>query len=388
MEKRLLSLAATIIQHSSREHPADAVLRKHLKAQRALSQIQSTMVSRAVFAYFRWFGWLDQRPPLHDQIDHALQLGRKFFKDPRQFPDSDLQSRAVPQWLNDEMEVTSDWLRAIQSEPKVWLRARPGQGGALAAKLGDCEPFGPRALSDTLEYRGKEDLFRTAEFHAGKFELQDISSQAVGLTCAPQPGQTVWDACAGEGGKTLHLSDLMQNKGLIWASDRAEWRLQILKRRAARAGVFNYRAKIWNGGPKLPTKTLFDIVLVDAPCSGIGTWQRNPHARWTTIWEDVRELAQLQIRLLTHAASAVKPGGKLIYSACTLARAETSELVKAFSGPDFKPLPIANPLTGTSTPSSEISLLPEQFGGNGMFIAAWTRTEASSENKKRPSLAD
>src|SRR5262249_48202538 len=162
------------------------------------------------------------------------------------------------------------------------------------------------------------------------FELQDITSQAVGFICAPQPGQTVWDACAGEGGKTLHLSDLMENKGLIWATDRAEWRLQILKRRAARAGAFNYRAKFWNGSSKLPTKTLFDIVLVDAPCSGIGTWRRNPHARWTTTPNDIRELAQLQTQLLTHVASAVKPGGKLIYSACTLARAETSELVKAF----------------------------------------------------------
>src|SRR4029077_5055580 len=136
--------------------------------------------------------------------------------------------------------------------------------------------------------------------------------------CAPEPAQTVWDACAGEGGKTLHLSDLMQNKGLIWASDRAEWRLQILKRRAARAGVFNYRPKLWNGGPKLPTKTLFDIVLLDAPCSGIGTWQRNPHGRWTTTPDDIYELAELQSRLLSPAAAAVNPGGKLIYSACTL----------------------------------------------------------------------
>jgi 16S rRNA (cytosine967-C5)-methyltransferase len=364
-----------MIRRSSREHPADAVLRSHLKTQRGLSKIQSTMVSRAVFAYFRWFGWLDRDQSLHDQIDHALQLGRNFSKNPRDVPDKDLKSHAVPQWLNREMEVTTDWLRVIQYEPKVWLRARPGQGRALATKLGDSKIFGLGALSDILEYRGDNDLFRTPEFHNGEFELQDINSQAVGLMCAPQPGQTVWDACAGEGGKTLHLSDLMQNKGLIWASDRAEWRLQILKRRAARAGVFNYRTKLWNGGPRVPTRTLFDVVLVDAPCSGIGTWQRNPHARWTTTPEDVHELAQLQLQLVTHAASAVKHGGKLIYSACTLARAETSEVVKAFRRPDFKPLAIANPLTGASTASFEIYLLPQQFGGNGMFIAAWTRVK-------------
>jgi tRNA and rRNA cytosine-C5-methylases len=374
MENNLLTLAATIIQHSSREHPADAVLRSHLKAHHGLTQIKSAIVSRAVFAYFRWFGWLEQRQSLHDQIDYALQLARKFTKEPREFSNNDLKMHAVPQWLNNQMEVTPDWLRAIQSEPKIWLRARPGHGRALANELGDCEPFGSGALSDILEYLGTEDLFRTPEFHAGKFELQDISSQAVGFICAPQPGQTLWDACAGEGGKTLHLSDLMQNKGLVWASDRAEWRLQILKRRAARAGVFNYRAKLWNGGLKLPTKTLFDIVLVDAPCSGIGTWQRNPHARWTTTPDDLRELAELQTRTLTHAAAAVKAGGNLFYSACTLARVETCELVKAFSPPGFEPMPIANPLTAHSSASSEIYLLPQQFGGNGMYVAAWTRS--------------
>jgi 16S rRNA (cytosine967-C5)-methyltransferase len=374
MEKRLFSLAAAIIQRTSRDHPADALLRSELKAQRGLSQFQSRMVSGAAFAFFRWYGWLNQRQTLHDQIDHALQLTRKYSDNPAEFSDEDLQARAIPQWLNGEMEVTSTWLRALQSEPKVWLRARLGQGRALAAKLGNNNSFGAGALSDVLEYRGNKDLFRTADFHAGKFELQDITSQAVGFACAPQPGQTVWDACAGEGGKTLHLSDLMQNKGLIWATDRAEWRLQILKRRAARAGAFNYRAKVWNGGPKLPIKTLFDIVLVDAPCSGIGTWQRNPHARWTTTPNDIRELAQLQTQLLTRAASAVKPGGKLIYSACTLARVETSQVAESFSQSGFERLPLANPLVPDSHAAFEGYFLPQQYGGNGMYVAAWTRS--------------
>src|SRR6185503_9755757 len=132
-----------------------------------------------------------------------------------------------------------------------------------------------------------------------------------------------WDACAGGGGKTLHLSDLMENRGLIWASDREEWRLKKLKQRAARAKAFNYRAALWDGGAKLPTKTKFDGVLVDAPCGGIGTWQRNPHARWTTTAEDVEELSEVQGLLLANVAPSVKPGGKLIYSVCTLTRSET-----------------------------------------------------------------
>src|SRR6185295_17316743 len=128
--------------------------------------------------------------------------------------------------------------------------------------------------------------------------------------------------CAGEGGKTMHLSALMENKGLIWASDRAAWRLKNLKRRAARAKVFNFRSELWDGGAKLPTKTKFDGILVDAPCSGVGTWQRNPHARWTTTLDDVRELGAVQLQLLDRVAGSLKPEGRLIYSVCTLTRTE------------------------------------------------------------------
>ena len=234
-----------------------------------------------------------------------------------------------------------------------------------------------------MRYLGEEDLFRRAEFHAGEFEIQDIASQAVGWLCAPKPGETWWDACAGEGGKLLHLSDLMENQGLIWASDRAAWRLQKLKRRTARAKAFNYRAALWDGGAKLPTKTKFDGVLVDAPCSGSGTWQRNPHARWTTTAEDVEELAEVQKRLLAHAAASVKPGGKLIYSVCTLTRLETEGVVNAFSGtqPAFEPLAlpgIFSARTGQSLsrPAGSAAMMtiwPQDLGGNGMFVAAWRR---------------
>lgn len=178
----------------------------------------------------------------------------------------------------------------------------------------------------------------------------------------PQPGQTWWDACAGEGGKLLHLSELMENKGLIWASDRAAWRLEKLKRRTARARVFNYRAATWDGSAKLPTRTKFDGVLIDAPCSGVGTWGRNPHARWTTTPEDVRELSAVQRQLLEHALPALKPGGKLVYAVCTLTRPETVEVAEAFGGAPagLKPVSIT-------------WLRPEEIAGNGMFVAAWQR---------------
>jgi 16S rRNA (cytosine967-C5)-methyltransferase len=167
----------------------------------------------------------------------------------------------------------------------------------------------------------------------------------------------------------------MANRGLIWASDRAAWRLATLKRRAARAGVFNYRAAAWDGGPRLPTKTKFDGVLVDAPCSGIGTWHRNPHARWTTTAEDVKELSNVQPRILLHASGAVKPGGKLVYAVCTLADLETTRVVEEFERQcvKFERLAAPNPLAPASMPSGQLFLRPQESGGNGMCIAAWKR---------------
>jgi 16S rRNA (cytosine967-C5)-methyltransferase len=400
MDNHSLAIVSDIIQRSSRLQPADAVLRGELKNQRRLPPSKTRQISSAIFAYFRWFGWLTRSSPIRDQIVHALDLAEKFAAlepgkpCPREFSDSELVARVVPHWLGEEMEITPGFARSLQTPPKLWLRARPGTGPKLADALDQkshvarespshatdvmaspvCEPF-PGA-PDILSYCGDEDLFRSKEFHSGAFELQDISSQAVSLICAPAPGQTWWDACAGEGGKTLHLCDLMNNKGLVWASDRAEWRLKKLKRRAARSRIFNYRARIWDGSPILPTKTKFDGVMLDAPCSGIGTWQRNPHARWTTTLQDIHELGALQIKLLTAAAAAVKPGGKVIYAVCTLTRSETTGVVEAFQSkaPGFTPLAFTNPLVPDSPASETLALLPQDHSGNGMFIAAWARS--------------
>ncbi len=370
-----LGLAERVIRAADREHPADAVLRAELRAQHGFPREAGAQVSKSVFAYFRWRGWLDSRRPLRGQIEQTLALAERYAARPGSFNDAELVARAVPDWVTTLMEVKAAWVRTLQTEPRLWLRARRGQGRALAAKLGDCRVFGEDARADILEYRGRNDLFRTKEFHAGKFELQDISSQAVGLICNPRADEKWWDACAGEGGKMLHLAALMENQGSIWASDRAAWRLAKLKRRAARAGVFNYRSAVWDGGPRPPTKTTFDGVLVDAPCSGIGTWQRNPHARWTTTAQDVNELSQVQTQLLVNAATGVKPGGTLVYAACTLARAETIGVVEAFEArfPGFERQAVCNPLVPGSPACEILFLWPQDVGGNGMCVATWVR---------------
>ncbi|MDB6015725.1 MAG: rsmB 1 [Pedosphaera sp.] len=372
MTEKIIHTAAEVVERASKEKPADAVLRTELRSRTGISREDGRAISIAVFAYYRWHGWLNLKETVPQQIRRALELNEAFQKNQLSVSDAELL-RAVPGWIKDCVEVSTGWLRALQSEPALWLRARVGQGSELARELGDCRSAGAGALADALRYEGTKDLFRTPQFHGGRFELQDISSQVVGLVCDPKPGETWWDACAGEGGKTLHLGDLMRNKGLVWASDRAAWRLQQLKRRAARAGLFNYRTALWTGATKLPTKTKFDGILVDAPCSGLGTWQRNPHARWTVRPVDIVELAELQKRLLGNAVEALKPAGRLFYSVCTLSRNETSEVVEAITKqfPKLKPWPLPNPFDEGAAETNQLWLWPEKTGGNGMFIAAW-----------------
>jgi 16S rRNA (cytosine967-C5)-methyltransferase len=379
--------------------PVAAVLRRELAPRKDLPPGERRAIVRAIASYFRWLGWLDSGLSTQRRMESALELQGRFDSNPAAIKSEALTARAVPDWLAAEMEtVPVEWLRQVQRDPVLWIRARRQFADSLTRALGNCEPAAlpsgtgsprPPAAGTAFRYSGDQDLFLNELFQQGQFEIQDLASQLVGHACAPMPGETWWDAFAGEGGKTLHLADLMQNKGLIWASDRSVRRIEVLKKRAARAGVFNYRATPWTGGPKPPTKTRFDGVLVDAPCSGIGTWQRHPHARWTVSPDDVRELAAVQQQALDHVAGSVKPGGRLVYSVCTLSRAETTDVADRFSAghPEFSPVPVfpnsrsvspgaTHGSAGTSAdvaPSASVFIWPHEFNSNGMFIGAWQR---------------
>ena len=371
-------IAVEVVRTAGRDKPADAALREVLREMRNLPPFDAAEVSRSVFSYYRWHAWTRELRGADAAMHMARKLADRFRNDPNSFQVAELRAKVVPSWTLDAMDVSEAWLRSLQCEPTLWLRAKRGMGETLKRGLPGLEQ--PDSLTDAFIFAGEMDLFRTPEFHAGEFEIQDIASQAVGWLCDPKPGETWWDACAGEGGKLMHLSDLMQNKGLIWASDRAEWRLQKLKRRAGRGKAFNYRAALWDGGAKLPTKTKFDGVLVDGPCSGVGTWQRNPHARWTTTLNDVQELAVVQQNLLGHAAKSVKPGGKLIFSVCTLTKAETTGVMEHFNStqPEFEPmtLPELKSNGRALAAGSSLTIWPQDMGGNGMFIAGWRRKKS------------
>jgi 16S rRNA (cytosine967-C5)-methyltransferase len=357
--------------------PADGALRNYLAGNRTLGAVGKRSVSRAVFTYFRWVNWLDRDASAQKRVIRALEFQARFERDPSSIKVEALAARAVPEWLASEMELTAAYLRQLQREPSLWIRTKAGASAEVARALKETEPpVLPEAVVRppdlcALRYRGTADLHRAAGFQSGQFEIQDLASQLVGHACAPVPGETWWDACAGEGGKALHLSDLMRNKGLLWATDRSARRLALLRKRAGRAGMFNYRAAEWTGTGPAPFRTKCDGVLVDAPCSGVGTWQRNPHARWTTSYADVQELAAVQASLLRWAAASVKPGGRLVYAVCTLTRSETTGVVDSFGAghPDFEPLPLP-----ISRGASQLTLLPQDLDANGMFIAAWKRT--------------
>jgi 16S rRNA (cytosine967-C5)-methyltransferase len=377
MSSPLLNQAARILKLVQTGTPADQALRESLTQDRHFTApAERRTVSRAVFVYFRWWRWLEPKDSLQKQLEAALELQSRFDRNPAAIKPEALAARAVPDWLKAELDLPVDLLRQFQRDPVLWIRTKAGKGESVAQRLGHCLAADLPAHNlrlNAYRYSGLKDLYRTPEFQGGEFEIQDLSSQLVGHACAPQPGETWWDACAGEGGKTMHLSDLMEGKGMIWASDRSERRLAKLKERAARAKAYNYRTVEWDGGAKPPTKTRFDGILVDAPCSGVGTWQRNPHARWTTHPQDVRELAAVQAKLLDHVAGALKPGGRLVYSVCTLTRAETSAVADAFTTahPDFEPLPISGAQPSALSP--QLFLWPHELNANGMFIAAWRR---------------
>ena len=367
-ESSILNNAARVLKLVAEGTPADQALRDSLTHNRHYTAPgERRGVSRAVFAYYRWWRWLQEGDSPQKQLAAALDLQARFDRNPASFKPEALAARALPDWLKAEMDALPvAWLAQLQREPALWIRAKAGTGVELAKKLSHLIPAGQSP--EALRYTGITDLYRTKEFQNGEFEIQDLASQLVGLAAAPRPGETWWDACAGEGGKTMHLSDLMQNKGLLWASDRSLRRLAKLKERAARAKVFNFRAAPWEGGAKLPTRTKFDGILVDAPCSGVGTWQRNPHARWTTLPKDVHELAAVQATLLGHVAGSLKPGGRLVYAVCTLTRAETTAVADAFTAahPELEPAPV---LGG----SPQLTLWPQDLTANGMFIAAWKK---------------
>jgi 16S rRNA (cytosine967-C5)-methyltransferase len=184
-------------------------------------------------------------------------------------------------------------------------------------------------------------------FKEGLIEVQDEGSQLVALLADARPGMRVADFCAGAGGKTLAMAAQMKNKGKIVACDVLEGRIARAAVRFTRAGVHNVERRALTSERDRWVKRhagTFDRVLIDAPCTGTGTWRRNPDAKWKLKPSDLEELTDLQRNILDSAWRLVKPGGRLIYATCSLLQEENEAQIEAFlaAHPDFKLVPIAD----------------------------------------------
>nr|WP_310524698.1 RsmB/NOP family class I SAM-dependent RNA methyltransferase [Polymorphobacter sp.] len=214
-------------------------------------------------------------------------------------------------------------------------------------------------------------------FHAGKIEVQDEGSQLAALAVGAQPDEIIVDLCAGAGGKTLALAAAMANRGRLIAADTDRGRLSAMPQRLARAGVSITEIRMLN--PKKEWDTLKDLagladrVLIDAPCSGTGTWRRNPEARWRLTAERLGKLEGEQDRLLSLAAQLVKVGGSLTYVVCSLLPSEGEARVAAFllRHGGFRPQEFCIP--GTPAPVTSLVLSPGEQGCDGFFIARLER---------------
>jgi 16S rRNA (cytosine967-C5)-methyltransferase len=203
-------------------------------------------------------------------------------------------------------------------------------------------------------------------------EVQDEGSQLLALACAAGPGMTVIDLCAGAGGKTLALAAMMQDRGRIVAADTDRARLSRLPPRAARAGATIIETRLLDTGREEQALEdlagAADLVLIDAPCSGTGTWRRNPEARWRLTPERLARLTALQARLLRVGAEVVRPGGALVYGVCSLLDAEGPDIATELSWPAELPdLP-----TGERV-GPGIRLHPAAHGTDGFFFARLRR---------------
>jgi 16S rRNA (cytosine967-C5)-methyltransferase len=244
-----------------------------------------------------------------------------------------------PQFLEAELKRAFggrllDEMRALQERAPVDLRVntlRANRDEVLAA-LRDtgyaAEPTPHSPLGIRLD-TGVTGLERTALFESGAFEFQDEAAQLAALLCEAKPGQRVLDLAAGAGGKSLALAATMENQGEIVAEDVREVALEELRRRAQRAGVSIISARL------TPThrderESLFDLVLLDSPCSGTGTWRRQPELRWRLTPERLAELITIQDALLGQAAAQVKPGGRLVYATCSVLPCENEDRIAAF----------------------------------------------------------
>lgn len=292
-------------------------------------------LARLPFVYSREHSWdLPQLPPDENidrrGLDTRLNQGREDVLLQEGCPQwlEDLGSRALKErWPQERKALGAAALRFIRCNTlkitRDELASRLAEEGVVTRPV--------KGSSEALEVTSNAALFRTQCFRSGFFEQQDPGSQQIAHFCQVEGVRKVIDACAGSGGKTLHLAALLHGKGTIIALDTEQWKLNELKKRARRAGAFNIETRLIDSTKVV--KRLHDqadVVLIDAPCSGIGVLRRTPDSKWRDGREHLKEIKSTQCEILQRYAKMVKAGGAVIYSTCSILPEENEEQVKAF----------------------------------------------------------
>jgi 16S rRNA (cytosine967-C5)-methyltransferase len=281
---------------------------------------------------------------------------------------------------------------ALQARAPVDLRVnalKRERGEVLDALLArefkvEPTPFSPHGIRIESS-RGAAQLGRGAMFESGAFEFQDEAAQIATLLCLAKPGERILDLAAGSGGKALALAAMMQNKGEIIACDIRQTALQQLAARAQRAGATNISTQLIE---RAPPDGPFDAVLVDAPCSGTGTWRRQPELRWRLTPELLKTRIVLQDELLDQAATRVRPGGRVIYATCSILPSENEDRVASFLARhhDFAIRPCAGvwreSVAAPPGMAQFFKASPRTTGTDGFFVAICVRNSASLDKSK------
>lgn len=417
--KALIDESANLIEQVFKfEHPADAVVSRYFREHRSLGPRERATLSDTVFTTLRErlkLEWLARS----GSGSKWRRLAILAFPGDRDFLKSALTDTEKT-WLDACLAVTeADLLAPHRHNLPEWLAA------ALRAQVGDefdelaqslnrpapldlrvnalkkkreavldelrqaglvCEPTPYSPLGIRLQ--GKPSLSKVAAFVQGEVEVQDEGSQLLALLLDAKRGEMVVDFCAGAGGKTLAIGAAMRNSGRLYAMDTSGHRLDALKPRLARSGLSNVHPLAIAHERDDRVKRLagkIDRVLVDAPCSGLGTLRRNPDLKWRQTPETVAAQAQLQTAILNSAARLLKPGGRLVYATCSLLPAENEDVCQSFgqTHADFEPVPVAGLLEtlrvadASSLCAGEqhqwLRLWPHRQGTDGFFAAVWQK---------------
>jgi len=265
-----------------------------------------------------------------DKILKTYEKARQIFK----------VRESIPDWLDElgRKEVPVRWeeeIHAMNAKAEVVLRTNTLKitRTELHKKLREhnVESEIVSWCPDALVLTRRQNVFRLPLFKEGLFEMQDASSQNVGLFLQVQPGMRVIDACAGSGGKTLHLSALLENKGKVIAMDLEQWKLDELKKRARRGGATNIEPKLIDSNKTIKRlSSSADRLLLDVPCSGLGVLKRNPDAKWKLTPAFIETVKQSQADILNNYSTMLKPGGLMVYSTCSLLECENEGQVGQF----------------------------------------------------------